>query len=53
MIAAMAVELFINMYAYFFMVSAVIAIALLISAARRLERKDREEEKQEQANRFE
>ena len=45
------------MYAYFFMVSAIIAITLLISAARRLERKDKEQEqrleKQEEANRLE
>ena len=57
MIAAMAVELFINLYAYAFMISAIIAIALLVSAARRLERKDKEQEqrleKQEEANRLE
>lgn len=48
MVAAMAIELYLNMYAYGFALAAVIAIVLLVAAARRLAKLDRD-----QTNRFE
>jgi len=42
MVAAMAVELFIYLYAFSFLLAAIIAIVLLVAAARRLAKLDKE-----------
>ena len=42
MVAAMAVEVFVQLYVMTFVLSAIIAILLLVAAARRLKEKERQ-----------